>query len=159
MKKTLLIALAMTASLMACPQGSCAAGGSCPTAYRSGGVLDTLTYALGVMKLQDDPEIKRATQGYKMHLCNLPCGVDTEAFIGGKFNKTVYVENSALTKKVQAQAELFETLYRVLDDKQKVRLHQLMAAHQHYVDTLEKENPSACKGGKACPVKPSKSEK
>jgi hypothetical protein len=158
MKKTLLIALAMTASLMACPQGSCAAG-NCGTAYRSGGVLDTLTYALGVMKLLDDPAIERAIHGYTTSQSNLSCGIDTEAFKDGKFDKSLYVNNSILTKKVQAQVELFETLYRVLDEKQKVRLHQLMAAHRHYIDTLKKENPCACKGGKACPIKTPKPTK
>lgn len=162
MKKTLLIALAMTASLMACPQGNCGGaqacgtGGSCGTAYRSGGVLETLTYALGIMKLRDEPDIKLAIGGYKQSLRNMAYGVDTAAFKGGKFDKALFIKNSVHTSRVQAQAELFERVYRVLDDKQKVRLHQLMSAHQHYIDTLKKENPCACKGGKACPAKPSK---
>jgi hypothetical protein len=163
MKKILLIALAMTASLMACPQGNCGSGakvcgtaGSCAAAYKSGGVLDTLTYALGVMKLQDDPDIKAAIHSYKKSLRGMTYGVDMAAFKGGKFDKALYVDNSVHTKKAKAQADLFETVYLVLDEKQKVRLRQLMAAHQHYIFTLKKENPCACKGGKACPIRPSK---
>ncbi len=141
----LFLALLFTASTLLACQNSC-------NKARSSTLLDTLDYALIVMDLQDDADINTAIALYKRDMKALSRQFDTEAFKEGKFNPDTYRANHVSSQKIDAQIALFETLYLILTDAQKKRLHQLMSAHIHYIDVVAKEAPKAChKGcGKSC---------
>jgi len=117
---------------------------------KPGGTVDTLTYALKLMELDDEPDIKLALHGFKSSMRALERGVPVEAFKDGKFDKEAYVKNSYLTQKINAQIDLFETVYLVLNDEQKKQLHLYMAAHQHYLSLLRKESGMGCDKKRAC---------
>lgn len=153
MRLTLIGFIFLATSLFACPNGCGNAGSpmmgkSChQKMYRPGSTLGTLKYALHIMQLNDEPDIKVAIHGYKRTLMSLPRGMNTDAFKAGKFDKELYIKNSRKQQKLAAEIDLFETIYLVLDDKQKEELHRLMAAHQHYLSL------NNCSSGQGCGVK------
>ncbi|WP_345976309.1 hypothetical protein [Sulfurimonas sp. HSL3-7] len=155
MKKTMLLALALSTTLLACPKGNCPQAANqgagkqctaqnCNSKQRLGSVSETLYYALDIMKMQDRPEIRMAIKSYQMNLAGIQRGMDTHAFKDGKFDKELYLRNSAHTKKVNAQVKLFEEIYAVLNSAEKKRLHQLMSAHQTYVKGFKEQRLKSC---------------
>jgi hypothetical protein len=120
---------------------------SCAGSYRLGSVMETLAYALDIMKMQEKPEIRMAVKGYQMKIASMDCGMDTRAFNEGKFDKALYTESSFHTKKVEAQVKLFEEIYAVLNTEEKKKLHQLMSAHQVYVQGFREQSRQRCQGG------------
>jgi hypothetical protein len=149
MRRLVLTLLFLGAAALACPNASCCRGVH-PACEKS--VLGTLNYALKIMKLQDDPQIRLALQGYRSRLASIPRGMDTEAFKNGAFNRDLFLQKSAGVQRAQAQADLFEQLYAVLDMPQREELHRLMAAHQYYLDALEGQSPGPCKP-RNCPAR------
>jgi len=158
MKMSILAALALSTTLLACPkncgpQNSCAndmkqcGTKSCAKSYRLGSVMETLAYALDIMKMQEKPEIQMAIKGYQMKIASIDYGMDTHAFKDGKFDKALYIKNSFHTKKVDAQVKLFEDIYAVLSTEEKKKLHQLMSAHQVYVKGFREQQRQSCQGG------------
>lgn len=144
MKKTILLALALSTTLLACPKGNCPQNGpkqcaqqNCAGQYRLGSVMETLSYALDIMKLQAKPEIQMAIKSYQMKVSTIGYGMDTHAFKDGKFDKALYIKNSVHTQRVDAQVKLFEEIYAVLTTDEKKKLHQLMSAHQTYIKGFE----------------------
>ncbi len=156
LKKSIFLALALSTALLACPKGNCpqtanqGAGKKCAaqncggSKQRLGSVSETLAYALDIMKVQERPEIRMAIKSYQMNLAGIERGLDTHAFKDGKFDKELYLQNSAHTKKVNAQAKLFEEIYAVLNSDEKKRLHQLMSAHQAYVKGFKEQRLQSC---------------
>ena len=110
-------------------------------------MLETLKYALIMMDLQDNSDIRTAITLYKRDMKAVDKGFNADAFKGGKFDPKVYRDTHAATKKIDAQIELFDTLYLILNEAQKKRLHQLMAGHLHYLNILAKESPKSCGSG------------
>lgn len=142
-----LFALLLAVSLsFACGCGTNSCGGD----YKPGGTLDTLDYALELLKRDKDPDVKLALATFKKKVQSLKRGVPVKAFENGKFDKKAFIDESYLTQKIQAQVDLFETLYGILDNAEKKQLHILMAAHQHYLKMLFKENNFGCKSGANC---------
>lgn len=126
-------------------------------------VMGTLDYALSIMKLQEEPEIAMALQSYRMKIAAIPSGMDTDAFKNGTFDREMFMKKSTQLQRVNAQADLFEKLYGILDVEQKQRLHQLMAAHQYYMGGTEPQTRGmgancncpgdgscGCQAGKPC---------
>ncbi len=134
--RTTLLLLFLLGSLLACEPKSCYA--------KPGGIVDALTYALDVMELRDNPDIRLALALYRRDLKAIDRGVDVTAFRNGTFDRERFVATHSSTKKVEAQAELFETLYIILNQEEKTKLHRLMAAHLHYFELLSKESPQSC---------------
>lgn len=158
MKMSILAALALTTTLLACPKSCCPQSScandtkqcgtkSCGSSYRLGSVMETLAYALDIMKMQEKPEIQMAIKGYQMKIASIEYGMDTRAFKEGKFDKALYIKNSFHTKKVDAQVKLFEDIYAVLNTEEKKKLHQLMSAHQVYVQGFREQRRQRCQGG------------
>jgi len=128
-------------------------GGECgPQTGYDKSTLGTLDYALNIMKLQDDPKVRGLMQAYRMRLASIPSGMDTDAFKNGAFDRAMFLERSGKVQKANAQADLFEGLYGILDAEQKQRLHQLMAAHQYYLGGVEPSASAPC-ASQACPSK------
>ena len=155
MKKSILLALALSTALLACPKGNCpqtsnqGAGKQCTvqncgSKQRLGSVSETLAYALNMMKIQERAEIRMAIKSYKMALAGIERGMDTHAFKDGKFDRELYIRNSRQTKKVNAQVKLFEDLYAVLSAEEKKKLHRLMSAHQTYVKGFKEQRQKSC---------------
>lgn len=150
MKKITLLALALSTALLASPKGNssqadcrgagkqCAAQ-NCGSEQRLGSVSETLAYALDIMKVKERPEIRMAIKSYQMNIAGIERGLDTHAFKDGKFDKEFFIQNSAHTKKVNAQVKLFEEIYAVLSSDEKKRLHQLMSAHQAYIKGFKEQ--------------------
>jgi hypothetical protein len=149
MRRHVLTLLLLGAAALACPNASCGKG--MHPAYEKS-VLGTLDYALKIMKLQDDPQIRLALQSYRGRFASIPRGMDTEAFKNSAFNRDLFLQKSPGMQKVQAQADLFEQVYAVLDGGQKEELHRLMAAHQYYLDARDGQSTGPCTP-KNCPVR------
>jgi hypothetical protein len=155
MKKTILLALALSTALFACPRG-CGQPGpsqndgkqcaprSCNGELRLGSVFETLAYALDIMELQEKPEIQIAIKSYQMHMASMARGMDTRAFKEGKFDRELYIKNSFHTQKVNAEVKLFDDIYAVLTPQEKTKLHQLMSAHQVYVKGFKEQQRQNC---------------
>ncbi len=111
--------------------------------------LRPLFYALEIMELRDQPEISLAVQSYRMNKRSLDRSLNSAAFKEGTFDRERFVNEHYMTKKVNAQAALFESVFKVLNEEQKVRLHQLMAADLFYNSQRKK----ACADKKACDTK------
>jgi len=133
MKKIVMFMILGTLALVACPDGNrCNSHQKmgCQGYYKGGNVLATLNDALEEMGRADDADIKLAIHSYKMGLASSQGGVNTEAFKGGSFDKELYMKESRLQLKLQAQVDLFETIYLVLNAKEKKQLYTLMRAYQ-----------------------------
>ena len=141
----------------------CGNAANAPKAGYSKSVMGTLDYALGIMKLQEDPQIAMALQSYRMQIASIPSGMDTDAFKNGAFDREMFLRKSTQLQRANAQADLFEKLYTILDADQKQRLHQLMAAHQYYMGGVEQnargmntsckcpgDGSCGCKAGQPC---------
>ncbi len=114
--------------------------------YRPGSTLGTIKYALDRIGLKDNADIKLAIHEYKKTVRALKRGMNTDAFKHGKFDVELYKKNSRKQQKLLAEIDLFETIYLVLNDTQKVDFHRLMAAHQHYL-SLDNVAVPGCQGG------------
>ena len=165
--RLIIMALALSAmTLFACP-GNCGKGqmqgkicdmpmdgkqGKCGSKKmeRPGSTLGTVKYALEKMGLRDNGDIKVAIHEYKKTVRGLKRGMNTDAFKEGRFDPEVYRQNSRKTTKLQAEVDLFETIYLVLTDEQKKQFHILMAGHQHFMG-LENVGPDGtCMSKQAC---------
>jgi hypothetical protein len=153
MKQMVLLFSLLGTLAFASPNGSCGHKPACSDANPKS-VMGTLHYALNIMKLHDDPQVRLALQSYRTKVAAIPSGMDTDAFKNAAFDRKMFLERSSRVQKANAQADLFEALYKLLDTEQKTRLHQLMAAHQYYMGALP---PSRCDTprGKSCDSKAS----
>lgn len=150
MRRLLLALLFCTAAALACPGNACGTGMS---GY-SASPLGTLHYALKIMELRDDPQIRLALQSYRSRVAAIPRGLETDAFKNGAFDRDMFLQKSGGTQRAEAQADLFEQVYAALDVPQRRELHRLMAAHQYYL-TLTGSQAASCAPG-SCPSKPSR---
>jgi hypothetical protein len=132
-------------SAFAC--NNCGCNGPVKSGYNKS-TMGTLHYALNIMKLHNDPQIQMALEGYKRNVASMPRGLDTDAFKNGTFDRNMFLQKSRKIQKANAQADLFENIYKVLDTEQKHQLHRLMAAHQYYVGGLNQQGN--CGKKKAC---------
>lgn len=144
--RPLLIALSFIgAAALACgnPAMSCGTpASSCSTASQSacgcgGGkvmILETITYALQELGLSENGDIRTALSLYKKEMRSLKPKIPTEAFEGGQFHPDVYAKNATPAQALQAQSELFETIYLVLNDEQKKEFPKLMGMYQHHME-------------------------
>ncbi|MDX1295824.1 MAG: hypothetical protein R3302_06145 [Sulfurimonadaceae bacterium] len=141
-------------SAFAC--SGCGCNGPVKSGYNKS-TMGTLHYALNIMKLHDDPQVQMALEGYKRHVASMPRGMDTDAFKNGAFDRNMFIQKSRKVQKVNAQADLFENIYKILDSEQKQQLHRLMAAHQYYVGGMDQQGncgkKQACKSEKPCASK------
>ncbi len=159
MRHLFLLLAFLGAVAFACPNGTCGPcgpGQNAPGGYNKS-TMGTLNYALNIMKLQNDPQIEMALQGYHMAVASMPRGLDTDAFKEGTFNREMFLKNSNKVKIAHAQADLFENIYKTLDDEQKRELHRLMAAHQYYMGGFGPKGNCGpnkpCASQNACPPK------
>lgn len=97
-------------------------------------LLETVTYALGELGLADNSDIRTALKLYKKEMRSLKPRIPTDAFENGTFNPVVYARNATPTQALQAQIDLFDTLYLILNDEQKQKFPQLMGMYQHHME-------------------------
>jgi len=107
-------------------------------------LLETITYALGELGLADNSDVRTALKLYKKEMRTLKPRVPTDAFENGVFNAVVYARNASSTQALQAQIDLFDTLYLILDDEQKQKFPQLMGMYQHHMEFITL--PKICTG-------------
>lgn len=122
-----------TAAALACgnPGMGCDEGGGCG----KGGVplIETISYALEEMGLEENADIRTAMRLYHKEMRTLSPKVPLEAFEDGKFYPETYAKNATQARAVEAQVDLLETIYMVLNDKQKKEFPLLMGMYQHHM--------------------------
>ncbi|MEA1920744.1 MAG: hypothetical protein U9N52_12955 [Campylobacterota bacterium] len=143
--RIVLITAILTSFLFACGTHSCH--------KKNNGVLKTLTYALNIMELRQQPDIKLAFAMYKRDVKAINRGLNIDAFKEARFDKEAFIKEHTLYKKLEAQVDLIDTIYIVLNHEQREELHRLMAAHQHYKALLRKESPRLCADKSSCSQK------
>lgn len=99
-------------------------------------ILETVTYALGELNLKDNPDIRLAIKLYKKDMRSLRPQIPTDAFANGTFNADLYAQNATPSKALKAQTDLFETIYMVLSDEEKIKFPQLMSMYQHHMSFI-----------------------
>lgn len=107
-------------------------------------LLETVTYALGELGLADNSDVRTALKLYKKEMRTLKPRVPTDAFENGVFNAVVYARNASSTQALQAQIDLFDTLYLILNEEQKQKFPQLMGMYQHHMEFITL--PAICTG-------------
>lgn len=120
------------ASCSASPAGGC--GCNCGTG--GGMMLETLTYAINELGLSDNGDIRTAIRLYKKEMRTFKPKIPMEAFEGGEFHPDIYAKNAAPARALQAQSDLFETIYLVLNDEQKKEFPVLMGMYQHHMEFI-----------------------
>ncbi len=130
----LLFAFAGSA-VLACsnPQSSCMDEKRCGCSQMQHPLVETITYALGEMGLQDNSDIRAAIRMYKKDMRSMQPEIPLEAFRNGNFDPDVYAKNATPAKALQAQVDLFDTIYLILNDEQKKEFPKLIRMYQHHM--------------------------
>lgn len=127
-----------TAAALACANpsgcGSGCAKGAIP-------LVETVTYAINELGLEENSDIQTALRLYRKEMRALSPKVPEEAFAGGHFNPAAYIAYSPSAKALQAQIDLFETIYLVLNDAQKKEFPRLMGMYQHHMKFISSSQP------------------
>lgn len=117
-----------SAAALACGNPSC---GGCGKTEAP--LIETVSYALGEMGMEENADIRTAMRLYKKEMRSLSPQVPSEAFADGKFYPEMYSKHATPTQAVQAQIDLFETIYLILNDTQKKEFPVLMGMYQHHM--------------------------
>lgn len=96
-------------------------------------LIETVSYAINELGLEENSDIHTALRLYQKEMRTLTPKVPEEAFVGGHFNAAAYVAYSPSAKALQAQIDLFETIYLILNDVQKKEFPKLMGMYQHHI--------------------------
>ncbi len=142
----LILGLISTAAL-ACNTPSCGTGGC---AQKGGALVETITYALEEIGAADNSDIQTAIRIYQKEMRALTPKVPEEAFVGGHFNPAAYTAYSPSAKVLEAQIDLFETIYMILNDRQKAEFPKLVGMYQHHIKFAPKGKSCGCDGGCKC---------
>lgn len=143
--RILMMALGIFATAaLACinPSGNCGGCGKGQTAF-----VETVTYALNELGLEENSDIHTALHLYQKEMRILTPKVPEEAFVGGHFNAAAYVAYSPSAKALQAQIDLFETIYLILNDEQKKEFPKLMGMYQHHIQYALPSKGYGCASG------------
>jgi hypothetical protein len=144
-----IITALLTSFLFACGNNSCDQN------QNQKGLIGTLTYALNIMEMRNQSDIKVAFALYKRDIKAIERSLNVKAFEGARFDKELFIKEHAYYKKLEAQVDLIDTIYLVLNHDQREELHRLMAAHEHYLALLRKESPQLCADKTSCQKKES----
>jgi len=147
MKKLFFGLILSTLSVLACPNGGICKpqmNNTCHENYKSTSLLGTLYYVLKKMNKIDDADIKLAIHSYKMDIAGMKRGINPQAFKEGKFDKDLYREKSRSRLKLQAQVDLFETIYLVFNNEEKKSFYTLMTKYQEQLKTEGTMNVKPC---------------
>jgi len=150
---------------------ACGMGNGCGHGCAGTSMVETIDYALSELKLQDNSDIKLAIKLYKKEMRSLKPQIPTDAFEGGTFNPEAYAKSATPAKALQAQIDLFDTIYLVLNEEQKKEFPTLIGVYQHHMSFLQVPKmcgmtPKACNtspamcaphkmgncGNKSCPM-------
>ncbi|MGD9717379.1 MAG: hypothetical protein AB7U26_09925 [Sulfuricurvum sp.] len=114
---------------------ACANPSGCASGCAKGAIplVETVTYAVNELGLEENSDIQTALRLYRKEMRTLSPKVPEEAFVGGHFNPAAYIAYSPSAKALQAQIDLFETIYLVLNDAQKKEFPRLMGMYQHHM--------------------------
>ena len=116
-----------SAAAFACGNPACGSGAKEQPAF-----LETITYALSELGLEENSDLQTAVRLYKKEIKPLSPSVPSEAFVGGHFNPAAYIAYAPDAKALKAQIDLFETIYLILDDEQKKEFPRVMGMYQHH---------------------------
>lgn len=144
--KSLLIALSFfTAAALACGNPSNTCNNTQIGCCRQGQtpLVETITYALQEMGMGENSDIRTALHLYKKEVRSLSPIVPVEAFQGENFSPGAYALNSSDAKVLKAQIDLFETIYLILNDKQKKEFPTLMGMYQHHMKFINTQKMCA----------------
>lgn len=116
--------------LLACGNPPCGGGG-----YAKGNVslIETVAYAIEEMGMEENGDIRTAMRLYQKEMRSAHFAIPSEAFSDGSFYPAVYAQKAAPARALEAQIDLFETIYMVLNDKQKKEFPVLMQMYQHHM--------------------------
>ena len=146
--RSLLVALSFIgAAALACGNpcgGGCSTPASCGTnataqcgcGMNQAPLLETITYALNELGLADNGDIRTAIRLYKKEMRTFKSKIPLDAFEGGQFRPDVYAKEAPPAYALQAQSDLFETIYLILNDEQKKEFPRLMGMYQHHMEFL-----------------------
>ncbi len=121
-----------TAAALACGNPSYGCGGGCA---KGGGasLIETVSFALEEMGLEDNSDIRTAMHLYQKEMRSMRPEIPDEAFSDGHFYPAVYAQKAMPSRAMEAQIDLFETIYMLLDEKQKQEFPLLMKMYQHHM--------------------------
>ncbi|MGD9970480.1 MAG: hypothetical protein AB7S65_08485 [Sulfuricurvum sp.] len=145
MFRPILLALSLIgAAALACgnpSSGGCASSSpsamsscSCGCGMNGTPILETITYALGELGLSDNGDIRTAIKLYKKEMRAYKPKLPSDAFADGAFHPDLYAKSAAPAHALQAQSDLFETIYLVLNDAQKQEFPKLMGMYEHHME-------------------------
>lgn len=143
--RILMIALGVfTTAALACvnPSGYC---GGCGKEHTT--LVETVTYALNELGLEENSDIHTALRLYQKEMRSLSRKVPVEAFSDGKFHPGLYAQKAGSSQAVQAQIDLFETIYLILNDEQKKEFPKLMGMYQHHIQYALPSKGYGCASG------------
>lgn len=143
MRLLLIIASLLGAAALACANPSCGTGGGCG----KGGapLIETISYALEEMGIEDNADIRTAIRLYLKEMRSLSPKIPLEAFSDGNFYPEMYARNATPAQALEAQISLFETIYLILNEKQKQEFPVLMGMYQYHMQYVN--SCGTCGGG------------
>lgn len=118
-------------ALLACGNPSCGYSDGCKKGNTS--LIETISYALEEMGLEDNGDIRTAMHLYQKEMRSARPEIPDEAFSDGHFYPAVYAQKAMPARAMEAQIDLFETIYMVLDEKQKREFPALMKMYQYHM--------------------------
>lgn len=151
MRMVMMVLGFFSAAALACGNPSCGCGQGGGYGAGEGSLMETLTFALEQVGMEENSDIQTAIQLYQKEMRSAKSGIPSEAFIDGNFYPAVYAQKAPPARAMEAQIELFETIYMILDDEQKKLFPRVIAMYQHHMQFA----PGA-KGYRMCGVKGSR---
>ncbi len=117
---------------------------------KKGKFLRDLKYTLKNLNLSTSAwgDVKIAIRSYKADMRKLYIATPLQSIQNGKFDRKLFLSSHPMQKKLEAQADLLETVLLILDDKQKENFAMLMGASQYY----NQLHPNKGMGCNACPT-------
>lgn len=132
--------LLSVSTVLACPQQPCdQKGQQCATKMQAchGKKDHYVAHIKGALKKlplaqEHWDDVKMAVDGYRKTMQSIQKGLPLDALKNGAFDKEAFMRNHPMTKRLEAKAELLETIYLLLDDEQKKRLPMLLGAEAFF---------------------------
>lgn len=153
MKALVIVAMSVVFAL-ACPQGG-GCKGKCGETSKTG--LQPVKFALYAMQMHKEPDIKLAMKSYTTKMASIPKMIDFNAALGDEeFNKERFVKATPAYQRAEAKADLFETIYLVLNKAQRAEFKRLTTAYVYAVKKSLRGTACGSKMGGACGPKSGK---
>ena len=115
--------------------------------------LNNLRYTLKHLKISESDwkDVKVAMRSYKDDIRKIQMVTPIKSIQGGKFNRKLFLDSHPMHKKLAAKADLIETIFLILDEKQKSKFAMLMGASQFHnsLHPRQNDNCHSCHKNKA----------